>query len=109
MSGEATPCTAPVEGPDLVCDCLKKKEAFEADFDIECTIGSVGDADDLRMASVTVGLGSHEFYLAQKGDAGWRVIGDLGDLYEGGVAGVFNEREEVKVEEKKDKSSCKGL
>jgi hypothetical protein len=99
-SGEATPCTTPVEGPDLVCDCLKKMEAFEEDFAIECTIGSVGDADDLRMASVTVGLGSHEFFLAQQGDKGWRVIGGLGDLYEGGVAGVFNEREDVKVEEK---------
>lgn len=100
VRGEETPCTAPVEGPDLVCDCLKKMEAFEEDFAIECTIGSVGDADDLRMASVTVGLGSHEFFLAQKGDKGWRVIGELGDLYEGGVAGVFNEREEVKAEEK---------
>lgn len=100
VSGAALPCTAPVEGPDLVCDCLKKLEPFEEDFAIECTIGSVGDADDLRMASVTVGLGSHEFFLAQKGDEGWRVIGELGDLYEGGVAGVFNEREEVKVEEK---------
>ncbi len=99
-SSEATPCTAPVEGPDLVCGCLKKMEPFEEDYAIECTIGSVGEADDLRMASVTLGLGSHEFFLVLKGDNGWSVIGSLGDLYEGGVAGVFNEREEVKVEEK---------
>ena len=97
---EATPCTAPVEGPDLVCVCLKKMEAYEEDFAIECTIGSVGTADDLRMASVTRGLGSHSFYLAHKGAKGWSVIGSLGDLYEGGVGGVFNEREETKAEEK---------
>ena len=95
-----TPCTAPVEGPDLVCDCLKKLEPYEEDFQIECTIGSVGAADDLRMASVTLGLGSHSFYLAHQGPKGWSVIGSLGDLYEGGVAGVLNEREEVKAEER---------
>lgn len=94
------PCAQPVAGPELVCDCLKKMETVEEDFAAECTIGSVGQADDLRLASVTLGLGQHEFYLAQKGDEGWAVIGGLGDLYEGGVAGVFNEREEVKVEEK---------
>jgi hypothetical protein len=100
LMAEETPCTAAVEGPDLVCDCLKKIEAYEEDFTIECTIGSVGTADDLRMASVTRCLGSHSFYLAHKGPKGWSVIGSLGDLYEGGVAGVLNEREEVKVEEK---------
>ena len=97
---EETPCTAPVAGPDLVCTCLKKIEAYEEDFAIECTIGSVGSADDLRMASVTRGLGSHSFYLAHEGPKGWSVIGSLGDLYEGGVGGVLNEREEVKAEEK---------
>lgn len=98
--GGEVPCTAPVAGPDLVCGCLKKMESYEQDFPIECTIGSVGQADDLRIASVTLGLGSHSFFLAQNGPKGWSVIGSLGDLYEGGVAGVFNEREEVVVEEK---------
>lgn len=100
--GEDTPCSDPVDGPDLVCGCLKKLEPTQEDFAIECTIGSVGDldADDLRVASVTLGLGEHAFYLAHKGAKGWRVIGSLGDLYEGGVAGVFNEREESKVEER---------
>ena len=94
------PCAQPVAGPELVCDCLKKMETALEDYAAECTIGSVGQADDLRLASVTLGLGQHEFYLAQKSEEGWAVIGGLGDLYEGGVAGVFNEREEVKVEEK---------
>ncbi len=83
-----------------MCVCLKKMEAYEENFAIECTIGSVGTADDLRMASVTRGLGSHSFYLAHKGAKGWSVIGSLGDLYEGGVGGVLNEREETKAEEK---------
>src|SRR5262245_6039844 len=53
QSGEDTPCTEAVAGPDLVCSCLKKLEPTQEDFDIECTIGSVGnlDADDLRVAS----------------------------------------------------------
>jgi hypothetical protein len=101
VSEEEMPCTAPVEGPDLVCGCLKKMETVEEGFDPECTIGSLtGAGDDLRIASVTLGLGSHEFFLAQKGDKGWAVIGQLGDLYEGGVGGVLNEREDSKVEEK---------
>jgi len=102
QTSDDTPCTDPVEGPDLVCGCLKKLEPYEESFEIECTIGSVGDldADDLRVASVTLGLGQHSFYLAQKGPKGWRVIGSLGELYEGGVGGVLNEREESKVEEK---------
>ncbi len=101
VSGD-TPCKDPVDGPDLICGCLKKLEPYEEGFDIECTIGSLDDIDDedLRIASVTLGLGEHSFYLAQKGPKGWSVIGSLGDLYEGGVAGVSNEREESKVEEK---------
>jgi hypothetical protein len=100
-AAEDTPCTDPVAGPELVCDCLKKMEPYQDDFAVECTIGSLDDAgDDLRIASVTLGLGSHSFYLAHKQAPGWRVIGSLGDLYEGGVAGVLNEREEVAVEEK---------
>ena len=100
LATDNTPCRAPVEGPDLVCGCLKKMESVEQDFEAECTIGSVGQADDLRIASVTLGLGSHSFFLAHEGPRGWSVIGSLGDLYEGGVAGVLNEREEVKVEER---------
>jgi len=99
---EDTPCKDPVAGPDLVCGCLKKIEPYEEGFAVECTIGSLDDIadEDLRIASVTLGLGEHAFYLAQKGAKGWSVIGSLGDLYEGGVGGVSNERDEEKVEEK---------
>jgi hypothetical protein len=102
QSAADTPCKDPVEGPDLVCGCLKKIEPYEEGFEVECTIGSLDDIDDedLRIASVTLGLGEHSFYLAQKGAKGWSVIGSLGDLYEGGVGGVSNEREEETIEEK---------
>jgi tetratricopeptide (TPR) repeat protein len=102
--GEAAleaPCAEPA-AQAAVCDCLKKSVEPEEGEAVACeVVDDVVLPEGAVIARVDQSSTEHQFYLLVEGKRGWAVAGLLTSLYDGGVAGVYNELEWDKVLEKR--------
>jgi tetratricopeptide (TPR) repeat protein len=99
------PCREP-HVLDELCLCLRKATAEMAAgadpaFRPACQTEKVAAPTDVKVLRVDVSSNEANYYVALQGAGGWSVVGDLGYLYRGGIAGVLNEMEVRKVEERK--------
>ena len=106
VAGADVPCSSSVATLANVCKCLRETHADEdlanGDPSYLCSIETDGFPDDVAVARVAISSNLEWlYYVLQKSAQGWRVIHELGYLYEGGVAGVLNEARVSKVEKRK--------
>lgn len=102
---EAPPCREP-RALDELCLCLRKATAamaagVDATFTPACATERSGAPVDVKVLRVDVSSNESNYYVALQRAGGWAVIGDLGYLYRGGMAGVLNELVVRKVEERR--------
>jgi hypothetical protein len=105
------PCTAPLT-QEALCKCLVSgdgeptsegdAESDEDSFEASCEIlAEPAMPDRTAIAQVKESFSEYTFYLLVEGARGWSTAGTVAHLYEGGVAGVYNELAWEKVEERK--------
>jgi hypothetical protein len=99
------PCREP-RVLDELCLCLRKATAEMAagadpTFRPTCQTEKVATPADVKVLRVELSSNEANTYVALQGPGGWGVVGDLGYLYRGGIAGVLNEMEVKKVEERR--------
>ena len=102
---EEPPCRTP-RVLDELCLCLRKATAEMAassdpGFRPVCETEKSTAPADVKVLRVEMSSNEANYYVALGGPGGWAVIADLGYLYRGGIAGVLNEMEVKKVEERR--------